>query len=246
MSWQERTALVTGGSRGIGRAVTRRLAQSGIRVGINYRSDEAAAKALVDTIRSQGGEAQAFQADVSDPEQAEHLVESVRRQFGTLDILINNAGISRDTLLPRMQTVDWETVIATNLHSVFHCTKAAIKVMIRQRFGRIVSVSSVAGLVGNVGQSNYAAAKAGIIGFTKAVAKEWASRGITANVVAPGLITTDLTHAMSDAQRAVVLEHIPLGRAGQPDEVADAVWYLVQAGYVTGQVLVVDGGLSMQ
>jgi len=160
--------------------------------------------------------------------------------------LVNNAGTTRDTLLLRMRPDDWDTVLATNLSSVFYCTKAALKSMTRQRFGRIVNISSVAGLVGNAGQANYAAAKAGIVGFTKAVAREWATRGITANCVAPGLIETDFLRHLGEAQKTELVAHIPMGRLGRPEDVADAVWYLVQADYVTGHVLVVDGGLAMQ
>jgi 3-oxoacyl-[acyl-carrier protein] reductase len=246
MGSEERTALVTGASRGIGRAIAERLARGGYKVAVNYRQDEAQAMAAVMSIRQAGGQAEAFRADVSRGEEAEALVNAVREHFGGLDILVNNAGIARDTLLLRMRPADWDDVIQTNLSSVYHCTRAALKHMVRQRFGRIVSVTSIAGLVGNVGQANYAAAKAGIIGFTKSVAKEWASRGITVNAVAPGLIETDLTAAMSAADRQALVEHIPLGRMGEPQEIAEAVWYLVHAGYVTGHVLVVDGGLAMQ
>lgn len=246
MSWAERTALVTGASRGIGRAIAERFAQAGLKVAVNFRQDEAGAAAVVEAIRTQGGQAEAFGADVSVPTEAEALVERVRERFGSLDVLVNNAGTTRDTLLLRMRPDDWDTVLATNLSSVFYCTKAALKSMTRQRFGRIVNISSVAGLVGNAGQANYAAAKAGIVGFTKAVAREWATRGITANCVAPGLIETDFLRHLGEAQKAELLAHIPMGRLGRPEDVADAVWYLVQADYVTGHVLVVDGGLAMQ
>jgi 3-oxoacyl-[acyl-carrier protein] reductase len=246
MSWQERVALVTGGSRGIGRAVVLQLSQAGLQVAVNYRQGRDAAEELVAYIREQGGRAAAFAADVADPDQAEHLVEAVQETYGRLDVLVNNAGITRDTLVLRMKRDDWEDVLATDLSGAFYCTKAALRGMVRQRFGRIVNVASVAGLVGNVGQVNYAAAKAGLVGMTKALAKEVASRNITVNAVAPGLIETDLLHDMVEAQRNTLLEHIPLGRLGRPEEIAQAVWYLVQADYVTGHVLVVDGGLAMQ
>lgn len=245
MSQEERVALVTGASRGIGRAVAERLAEEGIRVAVNYRSDEQQADSLVMAIRSRGGQALKCQADVSQQAAAESLVEEVVSAWGRLDILVNNAGITRDTLVPRMKVSDWDDVLRTNLSSVFHCTKAALKTMVRHRYGRIINMASVAGLVGNPGQANYSAAKAGVIGFTKAVAKEWASRGITCNAVAPGLIETDLTKDMPEASRNALLGMIPVGRAGSPQEIAEAVWYLAQAGYVTGQVMVVDGGLAM-
>jgi 3-oxoacyl-[acyl-carrier protein] reductase len=246
MGSEERIALVTGASRGIGRAIAERLATEGLRVAVNYRQDEAEAQATVMSIREAGGQAEAFRADVSRADEAEALVSAVQEQFGGLDVLINNAGIARDTLLLRMRPEDWDAVIDTNLSSVFHCTRAALRQMVRKRYGRVINITSIAGLVGNPGQANYAAAKAGIVGFTKSVAKELATRGITANAVAPGLIDTDLTRAMPESTRAALVEHIPMGRAGTPQEIADAVWYLVQAGYVTGQVLVVDGGLAMQ
>lgn len=246
MIQEERVALVTGASRGIGRAIAERLAREGAAVAINYRGDEAGAEAAAAAIRGQGGQAQVFQADVADPAAAEALVAAVHQAWGRLDILVNNAGITRDGLVPRLSPRDWSEVLDTNLASVFYCSKAALRPMVRQRFGRIVNVASVAGLIGNAGQANYAAAKAGMIGFTKSLAKEWASRGITANVVAPGFIETDLLAAMTEAQRAKMAQAIPLQRVGAPDDVADAVWFLSQAQYVTGHVLVVDGGLAMQ
>lgn len=246
MGGQERVALVTGASRGIGRAIAERLGREGTAVAVNFRSDSEGAQAVVDAIRQAGGRAEAFQADVADAGAAERLVAGVLQAFGRLDVLVNNAGLTRDGLVLRLSAEDWRVVLDTNLDSVFYCSKAALKPMVRQRFGRIVSVSSVAGLVGNAGQANYAASKAGMIGFTKALAKEWASRGITANAVAPGFIDTDLLRGMTEGQRQRMAETIPLGRVGTPAEVADAVWFLCQAGYVTGHVLVVDGGLAMQ
>lgn len=246
MSEEKRVALVTGASRGIGRAIALRLAREGVATAVNYRGDAAGAAGVVEAVRQSGGQAEAFQADVADPTAAEALVATVHERFGRLDLLINNAGITRDGLVPRLSHADWTAVLDTNLASVFYCCKAALRPMVRQRFGRIVNVASVAGLIGNAGQANYSAAKAGMIGFTKSLAKEWASRGITANAVAPGFIETDLLAAMTEAQRAKMAEAIPLQRVGVPDDVADAVWFLTQAPYVTGHVLVVDGGLAIQ
>jgi 3-oxoacyl-[acyl-carrier protein] reductase len=246
MNWQERVALVTGGSRGIGRAVVLQLIQAGLTVAVNYRQTRELADALVDDVRRAGGRLEAFGADIADPEAAEALVQRVQERFGRLDVLVNNAGITRDNLVLRMKRDDWDAVLATDLSGAFYCTKAALRGMVRQRFGRIVNISSIAGLVGNAGQVNYAAAKAGLIGMTKALAKEVASRGITVNAVAPGLIDTDLSQGIAEAQQRTLLEHIPLGRWGRPEEIGHAVWYLLEAGYVTGQVLVVDGGLAMQ
>ena len=246
MGQDARTALVTGASRGIGRAIAEHLGQKGLKVAVNYRQNEAEARLVADRIRAAGGEAEVFGADVTEQEAAQDLVSRVQDHFGGLDVLVNNAGIARDTLLLRMRREDWEGVLAADLSSVFYCTHAAARRMVRQHYGRIINITSVAGLVGNPGQANYAAAKAGIIGFTKSVAKELASRGITANAVAPGLVETDLLTAMSEAQREEIIRHIPLARVGRPEEIAAAVSYLVDAEYVTGQVLVVDGGLAMQ
>ncbi|MDA8199623.1 MAG: 3-oxoacyl-[acyl-carrier-protein] reductase [Thermaerobacter sp.] len=246
MSQDKRVALVTGASRGIGRAIALRMAREGVTTAVNYRGDAAGAAGVVEAVRQYGGVAEAFQADVADPQAAEALVATVHERFGRLDLLVNNAGITRDGLVPRLSHADWSAVLDTNLASVFYCCKAALRPMVRQRFGRIVNVASVAGLIGNAGQANYSAAKAGMIGFTKALAKEWASRGITANAVAPGFIETDLLAAMTEAQRAKMAEAIPVQRVGAPDDVADAVWFLTQAPYVTGHVLVVDGGLAIQ
>jgi 3-oxoacyl-[acyl-carrier protein] reductase len=246
MIGNQRVALVTGASRGIGRAIAQFLGQGGLKVAVNYRRDEASAGAVVDLIRSAGGEAHAFAADVGDPHEAERLVHDVTDHFGELHVLVNNAGITRDNLMLRMKQEEWDEVLATDLSGAFHCTKAALRGMVRQRYGRIVNIASVAGIVGNAGQANYAAAKAGLIGLTRALAREVASRGITVNAVAPGLIDTELSRTVSDRAGEALLEHIPLGRMGRPEEIAEAVWYLVQAEYVTGQVLVVDGGLAMQ
>lgn len=211
-----RVAIVTGGSRGIGRAIAERLAGSGAAVVVNYRGNAAAAEATVATITAAGGTAIAIQGDVSQPEDVEHLVKTTLERFGHIDILVNNAGITRDTLLLRMKESDFDEVIATNLRGVFLCTRAVLRPMTKQRFGRIINITSVVGLTGNAGQANYAAAKAGILGFTKSTAREMASRGITVNAVAPGFIETEMTDALNEETRKAILATIPLGRFGQP------------------------------
>ena len=242
-----RVALVTGASRGIGRAIALKLAALGARVTVNYRSGEAAADEVVAAITSAGGEARAFRADVSDEEAATSLVKGVVATYGQLDILVNNAGITRDNIMARMKADDFDAVLATNLRSCWLMCRAALRVMMRARYGRIVNISSVTALMGNAGQSNYAASKAGIIGMSKSLAREIASRGITVNVVAPGFIATDMTAELPEDLLDTARAHIPLGRMGQPSEVAAAVAFLAsdEAKYITGQTLNVDGGMYM-
>ncbi len=242
-----RVALVTGSSRGIGRAVALELASHGDRVAVNYSGNEAAASAVVEEITSSGGEAIAIKADVGDVDEVTRLFSEVTAHLGPVEILVNNAGITRDGLVLRMDPADWDQVMNTNLRSVFLCSKAALRSMLRARWGRIVTISSVAGVAGNAGQSNYAASKAGVIGFTKSVAKEVGSRGITVNAVAPGFIDTDMTNDLTDEVRAAAAASIAVGRFGLPREVASTVGYLAsdEAAYVTGQVLVVDGGMAL-
>lgn len=242
-----RVAVVTGSSRGIGRAIAQALAAQGASVVVNYAINEEAARQVVDAISAAGGTAMAVQADVSKAEQAAALMDAAIRAYGRLDILVNNAGITRDTLILRMSEEDWDIVLNTNLKGAFHCMKAAIKPMMRQRYGRIISISSVSGIAGNAGQANYAAAKAGLIGLSKSVARELASRNITVNVIAPGLISTDLTASLPAELIAAGVQRTPLGRMGTPQEIAAAAVFLAseEAGFITGQVLVVDGGLAL-
>ncbi|MEX1208858.1 MAG: 3-oxoacyl-[acyl-carrier-protein] reductase [Acidimicrobiia bacterium] len=241
-----RVALVTGGSRGIGRAIAEKLGADGHRVAVNYRSRRDAADEAVAAIVAGGGEAVAVEGDVGDAAAVAAMFGAVEEAFGPVEILVNNAGITADDLLLRMKPEDWDAVIRTNLSSAFLTTKAALRGMLKARWGRIISIASVAGIAGNPGQANYAAAKAGLIGFTKSVAKEVGSRGITVNAVAPGFIETDMTDALGGEVREAVLPSIAVGRFGTPVEIASAVGYLAsdEASYVTGQVLVVDGGLS--
>ncbi len=242
-----RVALVTGGSRGIGRAVAQLLATQGHRVAVNYAANEVAADAAVGAIVAAGGNAIAVQADVGDPDSVTAMFAMVGERLGSVEILVNNAGITRDALVLRMGVEAWDEVIETNLRSVYLVSKAALRGMLRARWGRIVSISSVSGIAGNPGQANYAASKAGIIGFTKSVAREVGSRGITVNAVAPGFIETDMTDALGDEITTAARERIALGRLGQPEEVAAAVGYLASddASYVTGHTLVVDGGIAL-
>jgi 3-oxoacyl-[acyl-carrier protein] reductase len=242
-----KAVLVTGSSSGIGAAIAKELAAQGARVAIHYRGNADGANQVVAEIRAGGGECTLFQADVSNAEEAAALVKHVQETFGSLDILVNNAGITRDALLMTMSEEQWDTVIATNLRSVYTVTRAALRGMIRKRWGRIINISSVVGLTGQAGQSNYAASKAGLIGFSKSLAREVASRNITVNAVAPGFIPTALTDVLTDEQKAEIIRTTPMGRMGTPEEVAWAVAFLAaeRSGFITGQVLTVDGGLVM-
>lgn len=243
-----KVAIVTGSSRGIGRSVAIELAKAGAKVVINYAGNKAAAEEVLEIVKANGSEGVICQGDVSKAEVAEELVKTAVDAFGHVDILVNNAGITRDTLLIRMKEEDWDAVLTTNLKGVFNCTKAVARVMMKQKSGKIVNMASVIGQMGNAGQANYAAAKAGVIGFTKATARELASRGITVNAVAPGFILTDMTAAVSEQAKEEYANKIPLGRPGTPEDVAAAVLFLASdaANYITGQTVNVDGGMVMQ
>jgi 3-oxoacyl-[acyl-carrier protein] reductase len=246
MSLEGRTALITGGGRGIGRATAIRLAREGAQIAINFKGNADAAEEAKGLVEKGGGKATLIQGDVSVDDQAEAVVKAALAfGGGRLDILVNNAGITRDNLLVRMSVEDWDAVIDLNLRGAFLVTKAAMRPMMKQRSGRIVNVSSVAGVAGNAGQANYASAKAGLIGFTKTVAREMASRNITCNAVAPGFVDTDLTHGLLKQMEETILKQIPLGRFGAVEDVANAIAFLAsdEASYITGQVLVVDGGM---
>ncbi|SDZ95462.1 3-oxoacyl-[acyl-carrier-protein] reductase [Selenomonas ruminantium] len=242
-----KVALVTGASRGIGRAIALKLAAEGAKVAINYAGNTAKAEEVKAEIEKNGGQAILVQADVADSTAVEAMVNATVEAFGQIDILVNNAGITRDGLMMRMKDEDFDAVINTNLKGVFYCTKLVSKLMMKKRSGRIINMASVVGLMGNAGQTNYAAAKAGVIGFSKSAAKELAARGITVNMVAPGFIDTDMTAAMTDKAKEMTLTGIPLNRMGTPEDVANAVAFLVSdnASYITGQVINVDGGMVM-
>ena len=247
MSLQGKSALVTGGSRGIGRAVCLELARRGANVAVNYAGNAQAAEETVEACRALGAEAFAIQANVADGEQAAGLVTAAIEHFGKLDILVCNAGITKDNLMVRMSEADFDAVLDTNLKGAFHCMKAAYRPMMKQRSGRIIALSSIVGLRGNAGQTNYAASKAGLIGMGKSLAKELAPRGITVNLVAPGFITTDMTAVLPDAAKEALLGSIPMGKLGAPEDVANAVCFFAEdaAAYITGQVLCVDGGMAI-
>lgn len=244
-SLDSKVAIVTGSSQGIGRAIAIELANLGLKVVVNYANSKAAAEEVVKDIIRNGGEAIAVQANIANLEDVKKLIDNTLNKFGRIDILVNNAGITRDKLLLRMKLDDWQTVIDLNLTGVFLCTQAVIKTMLKQKNGRIINVSSIVGEVGNPGQANYSAAKAGILGFTKSVAKEVASRGITVNAIAPGFIETNMT---KDLEKENVLQSIPLKRLGTPEEVAGLTRFLAvdpSAAYITGQVINIDGGMVM-
>jgi 3-oxoacyl-[acyl-carrier protein] reductase len=247
MKFEGKVALVTGASRGIGRAIALALAAQGADVAVNYAGSEAAAKEVAAEIEAMGRKAFVIQADIASTEASTAMVDAVVKEFGRIDVLVNNAGITRDGLLMRMKEEDWDAVITTNLKGVFNCTKAAIKYMMKQKSGNIVNISSIVGVMGNAGQANYCAAKAGVIGFTKATAKEVAARGIRVNAIAPGFIKTDMTSVLSEKVVEAMLAGIPLNRLGETEDIAKAVLFLASsdANYITGQTLHVDGGMVM-
>jgi 3-oxoacyl-[acyl-carrier protein] reductase len=242
-----KVAVVTGAGRGIGRAIALKLAQLGASIVINYRSSAKEAEEVISEIRNNGGKAEMVQGDVSSFEDAEKVIKFAAESFGRLDILVNNAGITKDTLLLRMKEEDFSKVLDVNLKGVFNCTKYASSIMLKQKSGRIINISSVIGLIGNAGQANYAAAKAGIIGFTKSIAKELGARGITVNAIAPGFITTDMTEVLSEKIKEKLIENVPLKKLGNPEDVANLAAFLASenASYITGQVINVDGGMVM-
>ncbi|WP_295634256.1 3-oxoacyl-[acyl-carrier-protein] reductase [uncultured Intestinimonas sp.] len=247
MSLQGKCALVTGGSRGIGRAVCLELARQGARVAVNYAGNAAAAEETVKACQDLGAEAFAIQADVADATACDAMVKEVLARFGRVDILVNNAGVTRDGLMLTMKESDWDTVLDTNLKGAFQCMKAVYRPMMKQKYGRVVNLSSIVGVRGNAGQANYAASKAGLIGLTKSMAKELAARNVTVNAVAPGFIDTDMTAALPEKAREAMLASIPMGRLGQAEDVARAVAFFAgdESAYVTGQVLCVDGGMAV-
>ncbi|MFN8495182.1 MAG: 3-oxoacyl-[acyl-carrier-protein] reductase [Caldilineaceae bacterium] len=247
MDFSGKVALVTGSSSGIGSAIAKELAAAKAKVAIHYRGNADGANQVAEEIRQQGGVCTIYQADVSNTEQAATLVKQVQQEFGSLDILVNNAGTTRDTLLLTMKEEDWDTVINTNLKSVYAMSRAALRGMVKNRWGRIINITSVVGITGQAGQANYAASKAGIIGFTRSLAREVASRNITVNAVAPGFVPTSLTAVLTEEQNKAIIADTPVGRMGTPEEVAWAVLFLAaeRSSFITGQVLNVDGGLVM-
>lgn len=244
---QGKSALVTGASRGIGRSIALELAKQGANVAVNFAGSEAKAQSVVEEIEHLGVKSFKVQADVANEDQVKAMVKEVANEFGSLDILVNNAGVTRDNLLMRMKETEFDQVINTNLKGVFQCTKAVSRQMMKQKYGRIVNVASIVGVSGNPGQANYVAAKAGVIGLTKSTAKEFASRNILVNAVAPGFISTDMTDALTDEQRESMLALIPLAKLGTPEEVAKVVRFLASddASYITGQTIHIDGGMVM-
>lgn len=242
-----KTAIITGASRGIGAEIAKRFAQAGANVVVNYSGSQQKAEAVAEAIEENGGKAIAVKANVADADAVKAMVDETISQFGTVDILVNNAGITRDNLMMRMKDDEWDDVINTNLKGVFVCTKAVTRQMMKQRSGRIVNIASIVGVMGNAGQANYVASKAGVIGLTKTTARELASRGITANAVAPGFITTDMTDGLNEEIQQSMMSQIPLGRFGKPEEVAKAALFLAsdEASYMTGQTLHLDGGMVM-
>jgi 3-oxoacyl-[acyl-carrier protein] reductase len=242
-----RVAVVTGASRGIGRAIAIELAKRGSKVIVNYKNSEKAAHEVVSIIESHGGTALPYQADIASFDQAKGLIQAAIDSYGKIDILVNNAGITRDTLIMRMSEEDWDDVQDTNLKGTFNCSKAAVRPMIRKRFGRIINITSVSGHIGNPGQTNYSASKAGQMGFTKALAREVATRNITVNAIAAGIVDTEILEGMPDEATEFILSMVPLGRMGEPEEIAYAVAFLAseESSYITGQVLAVDGGMAM-
>lgn len=243
-----RVALVTGGGRGIGRAIAVKLAEEGARVAISYRSNDDAAQETAKLVRKAGAGCETFKGDVAVSEDVEALMKGVGEAFGPVEILVNNVGTTRDNILLRMKDAEFDEVLATNLKGTYLCTRAVLRGMVRARWGRIVNISSVVGILGNAGQANYAASKAGMIGFTKSVAREVAGRGITANAVAPGYVETELTGRLPENVKEQILGQVPVGRFGEPEEIAEVVAFLAgeSAAYITGQTIAVDGGMVMQ
>lgn len=242
-----KTALITGGSRGIGKAIAIRLAEKGNNIVFSYVSNEEAAQKTLEEIKSKGVKVLAFKADVSSYDECQKLIDTMVKEMGSIDILVNNAGIIRDNLIMRMKEEEFDEVIRVNLKGVFNCIKHVSKIMLKQKSGRIINISSIIGLIGNIGQINYAAAKAGLHGITKSAAKELASRGITVNAIAPGFIESDMTNTLADKYKEAIIKAIPLGRIGKAKEVADLVCFLAseEASYITGQIICVDGGMAM-